>query len=225
MLFLAVLCGSLAEYQLEHKIEHEQEVQYIESMVSDMKEDYHKIQTSSRFCKAQLAAFDTILRNVYNTPYTDSSLRALYKLQRQYGGTRGFVVFTKRTIVQLKGSGGLRLIRNKAASDSIVFYDEACEIIEAQANYWTDVRAGKINDYSIQLFNYQYFTGYGLKSDAKIKLLSDNDQLIKQYANSISHASGSLRNYIFMLDNLEKRIPGMIAFLEKKYHLEANKKG
>ena len=39
MLFLAVFCGFLAEYQLEHKIEKESGKQYIQSVYEDLKED------------------------------------------------------------------------------------------------------------------------------------------------------------------------------------------
>ena len=37
MLFLAVFCGFLAEYKLEHVIEHQREKVYIKSMVEDLK--------------------------------------------------------------------------------------------------------------------------------------------------------------------------------------------
>ncbi|MBK7679893.1 MAG: hypothetical protein IPJ29_10910 [Chitinophagaceae bacterium] len=39
MLFLAVFCGFLAEYQLEHKIEKEKGKQYIRSFYNDLKTD------------------------------------------------------------------------------------------------------------------------------------------------------------------------------------------
>ena len=39
MLFLAVFCGFLAEYQLEHKIEKEKGMQYIRSFYKDLKTD------------------------------------------------------------------------------------------------------------------------------------------------------------------------------------------
>ena len=39
MLFLAVFCGFLAEYQLEHKIEKEKGKQYIRSFYHDLKTD------------------------------------------------------------------------------------------------------------------------------------------------------------------------------------------
>src|SRR6185503_17483366 len=39
MLFLAVFCGFLAEYQLEHKVEKERGRQYIRSFAEDLKSD------------------------------------------------------------------------------------------------------------------------------------------------------------------------------------------
>src|SRR5687768_1519395 len=39
MLFLAVFCGFLAEYQLEHKIEKDREKQFIRSMIADLGDD------------------------------------------------------------------------------------------------------------------------------------------------------------------------------------------
>ena len=39
MLFLAVFCGFLAEYQLEHKIEKDREKQYIISFEEDLDND------------------------------------------------------------------------------------------------------------------------------------------------------------------------------------------
>src|SRR6186713_1758493 len=39
MLFLAVFCGFLAEYQLEHKIESDRGKQYVLSMYEDLKMD------------------------------------------------------------------------------------------------------------------------------------------------------------------------------------------
>ncbi len=39
MLFLAVFCGFLAEYQLEHVIEHQKEKKYIRSLLEETKQD------------------------------------------------------------------------------------------------------------------------------------------------------------------------------------------
>ena len=153
MLFLAVFCGFLAEYQLEHIIERDREKQYIESMIEDMREDSAKITSTLNYCRKQLAGFDSLLQNIYHRPYTDSSLKVMYFIQLKYTHNRNAVVFTKRTIIQLRNSGGLRLIKNKSASDSIITYSEDCEQAESQADYFEKVRMGKVNDYSIKLFD------------------------------------------------------------------------
>lgn len=226
MLFLAVFCGSLAEYQLEHKIEKDRERQFIESMVADMKEDQRKIKDVATFCERQAMAFDTILHLAYTTPLTDSKLRSLYRLQRRYAGVRNMMAFTKRTITQLKNSGGLRLIRNKPASDTITVYDGDCETVEGQGEYIVNVRMGKINDLSIQLFDYAYFipaptpAAPSAGSPAPLKLLSTDPQVLRQYANVMFQAKASLLNYVRMLHYVEKSIPPKIAFLEEKYDLD-----
>jgi len=45
MLFLAVFCGFLAEYQLEHKIEKDRELQFIKSLTTDLQDDIISLNT------------------------------------------------------------------------------------------------------------------------------------------------------------------------------------
>src|SRR5215203_1374939 len=45
MLFLAVFCGFLAEYQLEHRIEKERGEEYIVSLIDDLKDDEIHLQS------------------------------------------------------------------------------------------------------------------------------------------------------------------------------------
>jgi len=45
MLFLAVFCGFLAEYQLEHKIEKDRELQFIKSLTTDLQDDITSLNT------------------------------------------------------------------------------------------------------------------------------------------------------------------------------------
>ncbi len=227
MLFLAVFCGFMAEYQLEHKIEKDRERQYIQSMVDDIKEDAVKIKKSIDDCNGQLSGFDSLLQNIHHTPYTDSSIRMMYYLQRRYTSTRYTVLFTKRTITQLKNSGGLRLIKNKAASDSIIIYDEGCEKAETQGDYFVYSRLDKVNDRALKIFNSLYILNYGrdnaselLNSNTKVSLLGSDRNLLLEYANTIYYSRGTLANYINMLIDLQKRIPGILSFLESKYHLK-----
>ena len=60
MLFLAVFCGFLAEYQLEHKIEKEREKQFILSMVEDLEMDTTNLHISIESFNRQDKYFDTV---------------------------------------------------------------------------------------------------------------------------------------------------------------------
>jgi len=225
MLFLAVFCGFLAEYQLEHTIENDREKQYIVSMIADIREDSAKINSSLLYCRKQLAGFDSLLQNIYLRPYTDSSLKVMYFLQLKYTHNRYAVNFTKRTITQLQNSGGLRLIRNKSVSDSIIMYNEACEQAESQADYFEKVRMGNVNTYSLKLFDNQYILNYKgqivdnfFRKNSEIALLDNNDKLIREYANTLTYARGSLRSYILMLTEIQAKIPSKLKFLGNKYY-------
>lgn len=125
MLFLAVFCGSLAEYWLEHKIEREKEKEFIASMIEDLKADTLNLsKTICRFDTMQCQS-DTVLMmfNKLGKGYNDTLFRNLFVL-----GYPDFV-YTDRTIQQLKNSGGMRLIHNQEAANAIVEYDAKMRLL------------------------------------------------------------------------------------------------
>src|SRR6185503_14071228 len=112
MLFLAVFCGFLAEYQLEHKIERERGKQYIQSVYEDLKEDTtslaNNIATISRLIdtlKTIANCHDAVIKN----PQLSSCMLTLFKSSiRIYTFN-----LTDRTIRQLTNAGGFRLLRKQ----------------------------------------------------------------------------------------------------------------
>ena len=226
MLFLAVFCGFLAEYQLEHKIEKEREKQYVVSMLDDLKTDSFRIARIIDFNKKQVSGFDSLLQNIYHTPYTDSSIRTLYFLKETYSLILYRMNFSKATISQLKNSGGFRLIRKRAATDSIISYDIATERIEGQGE-GVDFSGKKLFDMSVKIFDGEYVLDYNrsnykeiLNSNKKFSLLTNEEKLIKEYANLAKFKKDVIINYIGQLMNLQSRIPIIIEFLKKEYHLK-----
>src|ERR1043166_8409697 len=61
MLFLAVFCGFLAEYQLEHIIEKDREKQFMYSMVEDLKSDTAQLNRVIAFRKNWQGKMDTLV--------------------------------------------------------------------------------------------------------------------------------------------------------------------
>ncbi|MBK9569943.1 MAG: hypothetical protein IPO53_08480 [Chitinophagaceae bacterium] len=60
MLFLAVFCGFLAEYQLEHKIEKDRERQYMKSMLTDLMADTAHLKEGFPRKEERIAAIDSL---------------------------------------------------------------------------------------------------------------------------------------------------------------------
>ena len=58
MLFLAVFCGFLAEYQLEHVIENSREKQFIRSYIEDLKTDTAAINRNLVYQKSRKASYE-----------------------------------------------------------------------------------------------------------------------------------------------------------------------
>ena len=215
MLFLAVFCGFLAEYQLEHKIERNREKQYIESMVQDLSEDTAKMNSEIARNTKKFAGIDSLLNNIYATPYTDSSLKIMYRLNDYLYSGRAQVYFTKRTITQLKNSGGLRLIRNKAASDSIVVYDENCEKIEKQFDVMF-MHQLKARDVEYKILDPRC----KLQTNTKFTLLNKDDKLMMEYASWLTTAERATKYYVVILKDHKERAIRIMGFLQKEYFLD-----
>ena len=114
MLFLAVFCGFLAEYQLEHKIERDRAKELAVSFYNELKADSAAIQkVMNRRARKDKALF--YLRNYFQ----DSSITNCSKtfaLNFSYG----YVMFSPSIfeprdaiLEQLKSSGSLRYFKNK----------------------------------------------------------------------------------------------------------------
>src|SRR4030095_16401507 len=122
MLFLAVFCGFLAEYALEHKIEADREKQYAISMVEDLKLDTAALNRIIQLRTNRLVILDSLSLLLDETE-NSSNLSTLYyysAITSRFGSLQ--FIYNDRTIQQLKNSGSLRLIRNKIVSDSITLY-------------------------------------------------------------------------------------------------------
>ena len=109
MLFLAVFCGFLAEYQLEHKIERDRAKQFLQSMLVD-------VQTNIKNLDSLLAQDRTIVSNhdsLVNWLLQDSATIDRAAFSRKMGAVwiRNFLV-RKETYDQMKASGALRYVGN-----------------------------------------------------------------------------------------------------------------
>jgi len=130
MLFLAVFCGFLAEYALEHKIEKDREKQFISSLVDDIKADIIQLNSVIEKRDEKIQRLDSLILLInlpnFATYGSDIYFNAIHTARLVD------IKFTANdgTLLQLKNSGGLRLIRNRTVVDSITHYDVSVRNLE-----------------------------------------------------------------------------------------------
>jgi hypothetical protein len=127
MLFLAVSAGFLVENQREHYVENKREKVLIKSFVEDLKQDTAKINANIQLRNSKILIIDSLIR-ILNSPDPNQDGPSVYYWGRRV--TRSTLFQSNdRTIKQFKNAGGLRLIRNQTASNTIMTYDQANDYI------------------------------------------------------------------------------------------------
>jgi len=121
MLFLAVFCGFLAEYQLEHKIEKERGKQYIESFYEDLKKDTARLAYLIGFETNKITSLNK-LQGCYDSISKKEQPASLLEIIKNSLSNNPFLM-DGRTLRQLTNAGGFRLLQKEDA-DSIINYEK-----------------------------------------------------------------------------------------------------
>jgi hypothetical protein len=227
MLFLAVFCGFLAEYQLEHKIERERGKQYIQSVYEDLKEDTATLANTIATVSGIIENLKTIATchdAVSKKAEVNSCMLTLLK------NSRRIYTFdlTDRTIRQLATAGGFRLLPKQDA-DSITKYEslfrsykdnESTQLQNSIDNL--RISYNLLVDFSA---NYTIFDEDGIQVKDSIPVstslfLTHDSGLINKYFNDLLRYSRNLQIQRIILKNLEVRANRNINYFKNKYHLE-----
>jgi hypothetical protein len=223
MLFLAVFCGFLAEYQLEHVIENSREKQFIRSYIEDLKTDMASISNNLVYQKTRKEQLDSMMKFL-ETQTIKGNEGEFYYLGRVLIRTRRFQP-SDRTITQLKNSGALRLIRNEQSADSIISYQKLVETILTNISDERDERRD-VDPLMLRIFDPYVFdkmlddNNIIHKPDGNPQLRSYDASLHQDLAYRIHQLKGSNRILFTRLTQLREKAARIIAFLQKEYHLE-----
>jgi hypothetical protein len=224
MLFLAVFCGFLAEYQLEHKIEKDRELQFIKSLSIDLQDDIISLNAMIVQEHQGIKSLDTLI-DLLNAP----------QFAKQHGDQLYFVARTgprtipfannSRTFDQLKNSGGFRLIRKMEASNKIMVYYRQfswIRLIEDNYNHEFDNFkniAAKILDPAI-LRRQESDNGNIERSNDNPSLRTYDTEMLKEMAFHTLQMNGSRRSKLLLFEKLKKSAGDLKADLKKEYQLE-----
>ena len=157
MLFLAVFCGFLAEYQLEHKIEKDRAKELAGNLYQELKDDSVNavIKTQNRI--RQEDALNYLMK--YFKDSTLTTVSKTFQLSFLYGiSYRSPSLFEPRTVVleQLKNSGSLRYFKNDELQKLIGDLSIAIHNINDRQALESSVRIEYINPLIIRHYDYDF---------------------------------------------------------------------
>ena len=121
MLFLAVFCGFLAEYQLEHKIERDREEEFMKSLLIDLQRDSSQLANNLKVGPRIINYSDSLLTELKKQPLRGKEKKLYHYLSLLSEGVNFH--YYDRTISQLRNSGGFRLVRKINVSNAMLDYD------------------------------------------------------------------------------------------------------
>ncbi len=120
MIFLAVTTGFFAESYRETLKEQNKEKEYIKSMINDVETDTAKLNGVIASFNTRLKYQDSILINLPSLE--QGKYTQYFKYEPYIEGYPDFI-YTDITMQQLRGSDGMRLIKNPKTVAAILSYD------------------------------------------------------------------------------------------------------
>ena len=225
MLFLAVFCGFLAEYQLEHKIEKTRERQFINSLINDIKADTARLGSiiSSRDSReAQLDSLFFLINSDTVANHTKDIYFIAVTIPRNI-----IIQFIPNdgTLQQLKNAGGLRLIRKHWIADSIVKYDVAERSLEKLAEQEKDI-VNIFRETAPKILNAFQLNKMVDADNNPIRIAFDPplEAGFKQFLNEFNYRIVSVKNvnkgYRRETKKLLLQASILLSTLKKEYHLK-----
>jgi predicted transcriptional regulator len=203
----------MAENWREQLREHQREKEFIHSIVEDIKSDTLESHNVLIQLKSLSSGIDSVLVALSSPEIRDNSSKT-YRLWTKNLGLEVFVS-NDRTIQQLKNSGELRLIRNKAVSDSIMKYDQTLKKYAVQSNLMYSALRDLTN-YS-QLFD---FIELNKNKDKPVPLTEEGKKLLNQAYANLQLWNKGLIGLISWLERVHEEGTRLVTFIQKEYKLE-----
>ena len=222
MLFLAVFCGFLAEYQLEHKIEKDREMQYMETMIEDLRTDSAMFEINIKQRASRIVMMDSLV-TLLNSP--DQSLKGneIYFFARSISPPTNMFP-NDRTIEQLKSSGNLRLIRNKDISNEIMTYDQFIRQTLFEMDDEIEIRgeyrriASKV--FRTTIFHEMIASDTIVKPKDNPKLYTSNPDLVNELIGAIQYFKRVHQAQFIRSEKLLTQAKQLSDFIKKEYQLK-----
>ena len=220
MLFLAVFCGFMAEYQLEHKIERDREKVYLQNMLDDLKAD---TAIYSDYLARNVVVSDLVdtLTFLIKKPDRKKHISKLAYSARILTAKWKQIAMVKRTYEDMKSSGHLRLIRNREVAGKVSSYYNSLSELDTYNNVgmiWSNNYAqamAKLFDGEALLKIIKEKKEVSLTADV---LISEDKFAINELLTSAGYFYGALSLNNNVAANRKIDADRLIALIKKEYH-------
>ncbi|HEY4324772.1 MAG TPA: hypothetical protein VGN20_12325 [Mucilaginibacter sp.] len=237
MIFLAVTTGFFAESFREHLSERSKEKEYAISIKKDLVADTVNLNIWFPALYKRIAGFDTLITYL-ETPGQIKDGSNMYYLARV--ATRNSIFEpTDNTIIEMKSSGNLRLIRNREIVNDLMNYERSIGQyvnlldIEGKENVLSYPLLGQLFDASIfnkmvviqnkGLTEKEYAGGSlnnMLKPPGNPQLLSHNKEKINLLIYYLHQRKSSFMGEMRRLTVQREQVEKLIELINKEYNLE-----
>ena len=232
MLFLAVFCGFLAEYQLEHVIEKQREKIYIKSLLEETKLD--------------ITEYDKVLKKAYDIdPIADSLFHNVKEVEKYnyrfvsrwsspFNNLSIHYFPSLTTIQQLKNSGNLRLIRSQELQQQIILYETFVQssVLRSSENMLgamkgvyrlmnelcdlTDFNESITKNYK----NEQSIVSQDYSFEFEMPVIFKTPEKLNDLANSFADFRAYLYGYIVTITQVKQKANNLVTLIRQEYKIE-----
>ena len=225
MLFLAVTLGFLVENQREHYIENKREKQYVQSFYDDLTADERDLESNVEYLRGQVEAADSLQMLMKNVTAKQPANQIYMYLREITRSSAGILFPNDRTIVQLRNAGGMRLIKNKSVSDSMVGYYRTIGIIQFLSENALDNKKSLREKY-IPLLNAEDFgkivdsTSKIINTSEIIYLRNTDPEIINSCLMEVNRIKNINSTLAIRISRLKEKAGAIKNFIKQEYHLE-----
>jgi len=222
MIFLAVTMGFFAESLRENIGDNSKEREYIHSFVEDLQKDTVSLHYSIRRLNLDVKNCERLIRLYGEGKLTQLPDTTLLMLSNQCGLSVD-VFFNDRTSSQLKGTGSMRLIRNKMVADSMLQYWNSQYRLEQVHSRFETMRLEQ-RKAGWKTFNW-FVVNYNLDKAPNAQIVAKNaiadPRNLGEFVNVCStlYNSGGFQ-YLPLLQKQLTLARTMISMIKKEYNLE-----
>jgi hypothetical protein len=225
MIFLAVTMGYVAENIREHFVEKEREEQYIKSFLEDLTNDEQNLPRLVNSLNRQIKEADSLQLLL---PNLDTKTRAnnCYLFLRSLIRQQDISLFIKdRTIVQLKNTGGMRLLQNKNILDSLLSYYQKIEFVKYLQNMLLEMKMLHKTLSAPLLNNADYHklidsTDHLINPQENLYLRTLDPVAINNCLLNVSDIKGLSSVIKIRIINIKESARNLKYFIAKEYHLK-----